>query len=139
MPQFSIAASLFYIPGVSFQWEIIQLTVAWKNVALFFSHKSSLQWCSSSTMVSFSFSFFTLFILYWGMVGGGLIAESCSTLATSWTVSPPSFSVHRISQARILEWVAISFSRRSSRPREQTHGSHTAGRFFTTRKPILGF
>ena len=30
-------------------------------------------------------------------------------------------SVHRISQARILEWVAISFSRGSSQPRDQTH------------------
>ena len=62
-----------------------------------------------STMIQFlnngifQLFFFTLFILYWGMVGGGLIAESCPTLATSWTVNPPSSSVHRISQARILE------------------------------------
>ena len=34
--------------------------------------------------------------------------------------SPPGSSVHGILQARILEWVAISFSRRSSRPRDQT-------------------
>ena len=37
--------------------------------------------------------------------------------------SPPGFSVHEISQARILEWVAISFIRRSSQPRSQTHVS----------------
>ena len=37
--------------------------------------------------------------------------------------SPPGSSVHGISQARILEWVAISFSRRSSQPRDQTHVS----------------
>ena len=36
-----------------------------------------------------------------------------------------------ILQARILEWVAISFSRRSSQPRDQTQVSHIAGRFFT--------
>ena len=35
--------------------------------------------------------------------------------------SPPSSSVHGISQTRILEWVAISSSRGSSRPRDQTH------------------
>ena len=38
--------------------------------------------------------------------------QSCLTLAT--TYSPPAFSVHGISQARILEWIAISFSRGSS-------------------------
>ena len=36
-----------------------------------------------------------------------------------------------ISQPRILEWVAISFSRRSSKPRDQTHVSCLAGGFFT--------
>ena len=35
--------------------------------------------------------------------------------------SPPGSSVHGISQARMLEWVAISVSRRSSQPRDQTH------------------
>ena len=49
--------------------------------------------------------------------------------------SPLGFSVHRIFQARILEWAAISFSRGSSPPRDQTHiscVSSLAGRFFTT-------
>ena len=41
--------------------------------------------------------------------------------------SPPGSSVHGILQARILEWVAIPFSRRSSPPRDQTQVSHTAG------------
>ena len=44
--------------------------------------------------------------------------------------SPPSSSVHGILQARILEWVAISFSRGSSQPRDRTQVSHTAGRCF---------
>ena len=51
--------------------------------------------------------------------------------------SPPSSSVHGILQARILEWVAISFSRGSSRSRDQTQVSHIAGRRFnlcTTRE-----
>ena len=45
--------------------------------------------------------------------------------------TPQSSSVHGILQARILEWVAISFSRGSSQPRDQTQVSRTAGRFFT--------
>ena len=44
---------------------------------------------------------------------------------------PPGSSVHGILQARILEWVAISFSRRSSQPKNQMWVSCTAGRFFT--------
>ena len=39
--------------------------------------------------------------------------------------SPPGSSVHGILQTRILEWVAISFSRASSRPRDRTHASCT--------------
>ena len=46
------------------------------------------------------------------------------------TGSPPSSSIHGILQARILEWVAISFSRGSSRPRNRTQVSHIAGRRF---------
>ena len=44
--------------------------------------------------------------------------------------SLPSSSIHGISQARILEWVAISFSRGSSQPRDWTWVSRTAGRRF---------
>ena len=43
------------------------------------------------------------------------------------------FSIRGILQARILEWVAISFSRGSSRPRDQTQVSHIAGRRFNLR------
>ena len=45
--------------------------------------------------------------------------------------SPPGSSVHEIFQARILEWVAISFSRGSSQPRDRNQVSCIAGRFFT--------
>ena len=45
--------------------------------------------------------------------------------------SPPGSSVHGILQARILEWVAISFSRGSSWRRDRTWVSCIAGRFFT--------
>jgi len=46
--------------------------------------------------------------------------------------SPPGSSVHEVSQTRILEWIAISFSKGSSQPRDQTHIFCLAGCFFTT-------
>ena len=50
--------------------------------------------------------------------GGGLVAKLCLTLCHPMDCSLPGSSVHRIFQARILEWVAISFSRESSTPRD---------------------
>ena len=51
-----------------------------------------------------------------------LFAQSCGTLCDPMNYSPPGSSVHGIFQARILEWVAISFSRGSSQPRDPTWG-----------------
>ena len=48
------------------------------------------------------------------------VVQSCLTPCNPMDCSPPSSSVCGISQARILEWVAISSSRGSSRPRDQT-------------------
>ena len=45
---------------------------------------------------------------------------------------PMDYTVQGILQARILKWVAFSFSRGSSQPRDQTQVSHIAGRFFTS-------
>ena len=44
--------------------------------------------------------------------------------------SPPGFSIYGLFQARVLEWVAISFARGSSWPRDWTWVSHIAGRCF---------
>ena len=49
------------------------------------------------------------------------------SFVTPWTVAPPGSSVHGISQARVLKWVAISFSKRSPWSRDGTHVS-CAGR-----------
>ena len=60
------------------------------------------------------------------------------TLCHPMDCNPPGSPVHRISQARILEWVAISFSRGSSQPRDQirvTCMASLAGEFFTTEPP----
>ena len=56
-----------------------------------------------------------------------LCAQLCPILCDLVDCSPPGSSVHGILQARILEWVAISYSRGSSRPRKQT-GFSCAGR-----------
>ena len=52
--------------------------------------------------------------------------QLCLTLCDPMDHSPPSSSVHGISQARILEWVACPFSRGSSWPRGQTHVSYVS-------------
>ena len=57
-------------------------------------------------------------------------AQSCLTLCDPVDCSPPGCSVHGSLQARIMEWVVISFSRGSSRPRDQTQVSCIAGRRF---------
>ena len=49
------------------------------------------------------------------------VAQSCPTLCNPMDCSPPGSSVHGIFQVRMLEWVAISFSRGSSRSRDSTH------------------
>ena len=57
-------------------------------------------------------------------------AQSCQTLWDPMDCSPPGSSIHGILQARILEWVAIPFSRGSFCPRDQTCVSRIAGKFF---------
>ena len=58
------------------------------------------------------------------------VAQSFRTLWDPMGCSPPGSSVHGILQARILEWVAIFFTRESSQPRDQTQVSRIAGRCF---------
>ena len=60
-----------------------------------------------------------------------LVAQSCPTLCDPMDNSLPGSFLHGISQARIVEWVSIPFSRVSSWPRGQTWVSHIASRFFT--------
>ena len=59
-------------------------------------------------------------------------AQSCPTLCDPMDCSLSGASVHGIFQARALEWIAISFSRGSSRLRNSTQVSHIAGRHFTS-------
>ena len=55
-----------------------------------------------------------------------LVPKSCPALCDSMD-----YIVHGVLQARILEWVAIPFSRESSQPRDRTQVSHIASGFFT--------
>ena len=59
------------------------------------------------------------------------VAQSCPTLCDPMDCSLSGSSVYGIFQARVLEWIAISFSRGCSWPRNRTRVSHIAGRHFT--------
>ena len=92
-------------------WEIILCRIFWSH-----AKESSLFCCCFVTK---------LFLTLWDPI-------DCSL---------PGSSVHGISQARILEWVAISFSRRSSWPRDQTCvsciGRQILYRWATREAPLL--
>ena len=106
-------------------------------------------------LISFFFpveSFFYYILLYFGHTDPHAesklpIRAPCSGSTESWRLDcqserrrkwfsrvrlcDPMDTVHRILQARILEWVAFPFSRESSPPRDRTHVSHIAGGLFT--------
>ena len=71
-------------------------------------------------------NFFDYCIGRW--IGQSEVAQSCPTLCDPMDYSLPGSSVHGIFQARVLEWIAISFSRGSSWPRDRTQVSCVAGR-----------
>ena len=75
--------------------------------------------------------------LSWTCEGGlkVLVTQSCPTLWDPMDCSPPGSPVRGILQARILECIAIYFSRETSWPRDQTHVSCIAGGFFTVLAP----
>ena len=66
-----------------------------------------------------------------GKVKESEVTQSCPTLCNPMDCSLPGSSVHGIFQGRVLEWVAISFSRGSSQPRDQIRVSLIACRCFT--------
>ena len=67
---------------------------------------------------------------YWYMNVCVLIAQLCLTLCDPMDCRLPGYSVHGILRARILEWVATSFSRGSSKPRDWTQVACIAGGCF---------
>ena len=73
----------------------------------------------------------TAFVIIFSSSSESEVTQSCPTLCNPMDCSLPGFSVHGIFQARVLEWDAISFSRGSSQPRDQTLVSCIASRRFT--------
>ena len=65
--------------------------------------------------------------MFGGGGGGGLVAKSCPTFLWVHGLWPARLPVDGISQATILEQVAISFSRESSQPRDWTHIPYISG------------
>ena len=87
----------------------------WPSVCLLWRH----------AYLSFLFIFQLCGLFLWNWVVWAvcccLVTKSWLTLCKPMDCSPPGSSVYGISQVRILEWVAISFFRGSSWPRDQTH------------------
>ena len=101
-------------------------------------HRSLMRLCICVVaIVMLPLSFVVLFesshFLWWVLLVKVevLIAQLCLTLCDPMDCSLLGSSVHGILQARILEWVAIPFSRGSSQPRDWAQVSCFAGRFFT--------
>ena len=67
---------------------------------------------------------------FWEVKVKVLVTQLCRTLCNPMDCSLPGFSIHVIFQARILEWVAISFFRGSSQPKDQTRISSIADTSF---------
>ena len=75
--------------------------------------------------------------LYWKKEKESEVTQSCLTLWDPMDYSLPDSSVYGIFQARVVEWVAISFSRGSSWPRDRTRVSCVVGRCLLSEPPIL--
>ena len=95
-------------------------------------HRSLLiiQFCFFFSNARFSFQTYRLFKAMFSLLVA-LVTQWCPTLCGPMDYSPPVSSVQGILQARILEWVAVSYSRELSQPRDRTWVSHIVGRFFT--------
>ena len=87
-------------------------------------------WFLSLVSYNFLCTVFVSLVRKWSL---SEVAQSCPTLCDTMDCSPSGFSIHGIFQARVLEWVSISFSSGSSWPRDQTRISCIAGRRFIPR------
>ena len=109
---FSISPSNEYSGLISFKIDWFDL-LAVQGIL-----KSLLQHCNSKAPILQYSAFF-------------MVQLSHPYMPTGKNHSPPGSPVHEILQARIVEWVAIPFSRGSFWPRDQTQVSCIAGTFFT--------
>ena len=123
---FSIIPSNEHPGLISFRMDCLDLLAVQgtlKSLLRHHSSKASLLRCSAFFTVQLSHPY------------SSEVVQSCLTLCDPVDCSLLGSSVHGIFQARVLEWVAISFCRGSSQPRDWTHLSNVScitGRFFTT-------
>ena len=116
------------------QWKAdCSLGPFWHDHCFFFSWKQGGKSAHPGVLKWYLIVFF--YINFLNFCCCCLDAKLCLTLCDPTNCSLPVFSVHGISQARILDWVAMSFSRGSSWPRDRTLIAFLAGRFFTTEPP----
>ena len=101
-----------HIYDIPFMWNLKKLITIFLFLLFLMAWQEVLQ---SSTM------------WWWWWFSRSVVSDACDPIDCSL----PGSSVHGILQARILEWIAISFSRGSSWPRDWTQASCIAGRFFT--------
>ena len=123
------------IPGLDFLISFMThyyLLSWWETKGWSYSQSSR----NSPSLVEASHSYWNIWAHAVEWVSSACVpAQLCPTLCYPMDCSLPGSSVHGISQARILEWVAISFSRVTSWPRDWTHVTCIAGRVFTTEPP----
>ena len=105
---------------------MLVVTISLYRVLCYFSSQSGLFWNTSFTFPSphiclhYSCAWKYPFLLLVSRSCVCMCAQSCLTLCDPMDCSPPGCSVHGISQARILEWIAISYFRGPSQPRDWT-------------------
>ena len=113
-------------------WQLVEFSIHFfehKRVVNLFEHFKSDSTRHKTRVSYFQDAFYPCVLCF------AQSLQSCPTLCNPLGCSPPNSSVQGILQARILEWVAMSSSRGSSWPRDQTLISTSlalAGRFFST-------
>ena len=125
---------LQFLPSYSFVISVVGLNCTPQNQHLELVHHFAFTtlWILWVQLFTVSLGWF---LIYEVMFECSVI-QSCLTLCNPMDCRPPDSSVHGISQARILVWVVISFSRGSSRPRDQNCVSCiVADGVFTTEQP----
>ena len=106
--------------------DLLSVQETLKSVFQHHGSKASVLWRSAFFIVQLSHPYMTtgkmIASTRWTFVdkvkSESEVAQSYPTLCDPMDCSLPGFSLHGILQARVLEWVAISFSRGSSRPRD---------------------
>ena len=109
-------------------WDECSCTVVWTFFSIALLWDWNENWCDCIPLILMCVC---VCVCAEGRKEKVFVVQLCLTLCDTMDYSAPGSSVHGILQARILEWVAMPFSRGSSRPRDQTQVSCISGRFFT--------